>query len=336
MALVGITMGCPVGIGPEIVLKYCNCLKNDFKRPIVVIGDPGILQSQAAHFGFDLQFSIWNPGNNIPKKKIAVFQASSLNPQNLNWGQPDKTTGTAMANYIEKGVELAQHGAINGIVTCPIAKWALQMAGYNYPGHTEMLADLTKAKHFSMMMAGRKLKVTLATIHCSFENILKQLNTDVILECINITYKTLVQDFAISTPRIAIAGINPHAGEGGLFGEEEATKILPAIERAQRKGINASGPFPADTIFFKASQGNYDAVVCMYHDQGLIPFKLLHFSDGVNVTMGLPIVRTSVDHGTAYDIAGKGLADHASLAEAVNMAHSIAENRQKSIPLPFS
>ena len=329
-------MGCPVGIGPEIILKYFKEL--DFSQSItsIVIGDIGILSHSAKHFGIDIECVSWLPGDPVPAGKVPIFIASKLDPKMHKWGKPDRKTGLAMASYIESGVKLIQNGILDGITTCPIAKIALQQAGYNYPGHTEMLATLTESKNFAMMLAGKNLRVTLATIHCSFAEVVTKLSYQVILELIRITHSSLLNDFGINQPRIAVAGLNPHAGENGIFGKEESEIIAPAVLRAQKDGINALGPFPPDTIFFQAARGKFDSVVCMYHDQGLIPFKLLHFSDGVNITLGLPIVRTSVDHGTAYDIAGKGVADYQSLTAAVNLASEIVKNRKNNRQLSCS
>jgi 4-hydroxythreonine-4-phosphate dehydrogenase len=232
-----------------------------------------------------------------------------------------------MAGYIEAGVELSQQGFIDGIATCPISKSSLNAAGYLFPGHTEMLASLTKAPSYAMMMAGSKLRVTLVTIHCPLREVASRLTKDSVYGMIHETHRALEIDFGINEPRIAVAGLNPHGGENRLFGDEEQQIIGPAIEHARTNKMNISGPFPPDTVFFKAAAGEFDAVVCMYHDQGLIPFKLLHFEDGVNITLGLPIVRTSVDHGTAYDIAGKGLASNRSLDEAIRLAALISRNR---------
>jgi 4-hydroxythreonine-4-phosphate dehydrogenase len=192
-----------------------------------------------------------------------------------------------------------------------------------------MLADLTGETNFTMMMAGEKLRIILVTIHCSLRDSVNKLSFQNIYDSICLTQNSLVTDFAITNPRIAVAGLNPHAGEAGMFGSEELESIIPAVAKASNEGINVTGPLPPDTVFLKAVHGEYDAVVCMYHDQGLIPFKLLHFSDGVNVTIGLPIVRTSVDHGTAYDIAGKGVADPESLSAAAKLAEEISYNRKK-------
>ncbi len=330
MKPIAITMGCPVGIGPEIILKYYLVQGNRHKNT-VVIGDLEILQAQARHFNIDIPCSRWKPGDTVPQNSIAVYHKSALKPSELVWGAPDKTTGKAMAGYIETAVTLARKGDISAIVTCPITKTALQKAGYRYPGHTEMLADLCSAEKFTMMMAGPRLRITLVTIHCALTKVSPALTIERIKERIELTYTSLQQDFAIHTPRIGVAGLNPHAGESGIFGREEIEIIEPAISTLQKQGISVHGPMPPDTIFYKAAQGAYDAVVCMYHDQGLIPFKLLHFADGVNVTIGLPIVRTSVDHGTAYDIAGKGMAESTSLEAAVAMACDIAGNRTQGI-----
>jgi len=330
MTTIGITMGCPAGIGPEIILRYfTNCQLPANITP-VVIGDTAILQKCSSELGLNIQCVKWEPGTTIPPDVIPVIQTSSLVAEKLKWGHPDVSTAKAMAQYIETAVSLVQRGILHGIATCPISKASLQSAGYQFPGHTEMLASLTGADGFAMMMAGNRLKVTLVTIHCPLKEVAEALTPDAIYDLIITTNQALSVDFGIMSPRIAVAGLNPHGGENQLFGNEEDLAIAPAIVRAQNKGVDVVGPFPPDTVFFQAANGKYDVVVCMYHDQGLIPFKLLHFHDGVNVTLGLPIVRTSVDHGTAYDIAGKGIASHESLAEAVKLAAKISANRALS------
>ncbi len=326
--LIGITMGCPVSIGPEIIIKFFSKLAfhNDFTP--IIIGDLKIMEYCSQQLDAGLSFASWQPQSFIPKYKIPVFNASNLDPKQLEWGKPTSATGKAMAGYITAAVELIQKGHINAMATCPIAKSSLNAAGFHYPGHTEMLADLTGADNFAMMMAGKNLKVTLVTIHKALKDVPSLITREKILNLIELTDKSIRRDFAVKNPAIAVAGLNPHAGEEGLFGEEERLCIAPAVAAAREKGIDASGPFPPDTVFYQAAQGNYQAVVCMYHDQGLIPFKLLHFSNGVNLTLGLPIIRTSVDHGTAYDIAGKGMADSSSLEEAVYLAAEIIKNRK--------
>ncbi|MFH1489563.1 MAG: 4-hydroxythreonine-4-phosphate dehydrogenase PdxA, partial [Pseudomonadota bacterium] len=242
-------------------------------------------------------------------------------------GRPHIEGGKAMVSYIVKAVEMAGKGEIAGMVTCPISKALMQEAGYAYEGHTQLLAHLTGCEDFVMMLAGERLRVTLVTIHTSIRDVPGLLSVEKVLKTLSITSRAPESDFGIRRPRLAVAALNPHAGEGGLFGMEEEMIIRPAVESARRSGIEVEGPLPADTLFYKAAAGRYDAVVCMYHDQGLIPLKLLHFSDGVNITLGLPVVRTSVDHGTAYDIAGRGEADPSSLIAAVRTAVTMARNR---------
>jgi len=296
----------------------------------VVIGDQNMLARCARQLALPINLSSWQPGRSLEPDAINVFNVTSLG-EGLVWGKPDAETGRAMASYIETAVRLLQHGDLVAMVTCPISKAALQAAGYLYPGHTEMLAALSGAREVGMMMAGKKLRVTLVTIHKRLAEVPAAITRASVVKTITMTHETLRCDFGIAAPKIAVAGLNPHGGEEGLFGDEESREITPAIHAARLKGWLVDGPFPPDTLFNRAAAGSFDAVVCMYHDQGLIPFKLLHFEDGVNVTMGLPIVRTSVDHGTAYDIAGKGLANPASLVAAVAMAAEIAENRRRCI-----
>lgn len=326
----GITMGCPVGVGPEIILRFFAASVSNHAGPAVVLGDIGVLQRCARQLDIDISIEEWSPGQDVPLGGIAVLALSNLDENDCRWGSPNRQTGLAMARYIEEAVRLSSEGALAGMVTCPIAKSALKEAGYGFPGHTEMLAELTSCDDYAMMLAGDRLRVTLVTIHCPLDEVSSRLSVAAVERLIKITGMALQNDFGIPSPRTAVAGFNPHAGEGGMFGDEEERIIAPAVINARGEGWRVEGPFPPDTVFFKAASGDYDAVVCMYHDQGLIPFKLLHFADGVNVTLGLPIVRTSVDHGTAYDIAGKGVASHASLEAAVRMAMDIAANRQKA------
>ncbi len=324
-------MGCSAGIGPEIILRYFAQKQPSSQLQPIVLGDRQVLEKCGADLNLPAPCLPWLPGTPVPADGIPVVQLSALEPRNIQWGHPNKATGTAMAQYIEKGVQLAQQNIIQGITTCPISKSSLNEAGYHFPGHTEMLANLTGTSNYAMMMAGCKLRVTLVTIHCPYREVADALTSEAIYNMIRTTHRALSVDFAIAAPKIAVAALNPHAGENMLFGSEEKQLITPAIEQAQADKIMVSGPYPADTVFFKAASGAFDAVVCMYHDQGLIPFKLLHFDDGVNITLGLPIVRTSVDHGTAYDIAGRGLASHRSLEEAVRLAMIISRNRARCI-----
>ena len=325
--LIGITMGCPVGVGPEIVLRCLAAPPNLGGFQPVVLGDPGVLSRCSLQLGLAARIVQWQPGRPVVPGTVAVLPLSELGVSDCQWGRPTALTGKAMARYIEEAVRLIGEGELSGMVTCPITKTALKAAGYTYPGHTEMLAALTGVDDFAMMLAGDRLRVTLVTIHRPLAEVAGALTTEAVGRLIDITGQALRRDFGLAAPRLAVAGLNPHAGEGGMFGDEEERLIAPAVAAAKGRGWQVAGPFPPDTVFFKAARGEFDAVVCMYHDQGLIPFKLLHFEDGVNVTLGLPLVRTSVDHGTAYDIAGKGLASPASLTAACGLAAEIVTNR---------
>ncbi len=324
-----ITMGCPAGIGPEIILKFFSTVPDRPATPLVVAGDKKVLEFYAAKLGLACSVYSWKIGDPVVSQKrcIPCYECSSLASSSIQPGIPTKQTAVAMAQAIIAAVRGIQDLHFSSLCTCPISKEALQESGHHYPGHTEMLAALTASNDQVMMMAGSTLRVTLATIHCGIAQVPALLNRESLIKLFHTTHQSLQIDFNIKHPKLAVAALNPHAGEGGMFGNEEEQVIIPAMNECLQDGIDLHGPFPPDTLFFKASQGAFDAVICMYHDQGLIPFKLLHFKDGVNVTLGLPIVRTSVDHGTAYDIAGKGLADPASLAAAVTLAQTISQNR---------
>jgi 4-hydroxythreonine-4-phosphate dehydrogenase len=237
-------------------------------------------------------------------------------------------TGAASVSFIKKAVELAQIGCIDGIVTAPINKEAINMAGCHYPGHTELLADLTRTKESGMMIVGGPLRIMFVTTHVSIKDLPSMLTQERIEKSIRLAHVALTQLFGIRNPKIGVAALNPHAGEHGLFGDEEDRLILPAARAAQAQGILASDPLSADTLFGKAAKGDYDGVVALYHDQGLIPLKLVAFGKCVNLTVGLPIIRTSVDHGTAFDIVGRGIADPGSLIEAVKLAARLVARRR--------
>jgi 4-hydroxythreonine-4-phosphate dehydrogenase len=320
--IIGITMGDPAGIGPEIILlSLCKADIYKVCRPFV-IGDLKVLTAAKQCVQSHLHIkALKDPDKGIYKLgTIEVLNLSEIVPEPLFWGHPTVETGSAMVNYIESASDLAAQGRIAAMVTCPINKRAMQIAGCRYNGHTELLAERTNSKTFSMMLAGDRLCVVLVTIHVPLKKVPSLLSTPKVLQTIKLTWQAMHDRFGLKTPRIAVAGLNPHAGEDGMFGSEEKNIILPAIHDALNEGIDVKGPLPPDTVFYQALSGSYDAVVAMYHDQGLIPFKLLHFHDGVNVTLGLPIIRTSVDHGTAYDIAGTGKADPGSLIAAITMA----------------
>ena len=329
MKPIAVTMGCPVGVGPEILLRFFENLEDKTAFPPVVLGDFAVLSRAAEQLRSQTEPVLWHPGNKIRPGTVPVMALSQLNAKKLHWGKPNRETSVAMADYIRAAVQYTMSGDFAAMVTCPISKKALNNAGIHFPGHTEMLAHLTETAHYRMMLAGSRLRVVLVTIHEPLAKISNLLTIAEIQDCIRMTATSLRTDFSLTAPRIAVAALNPHAGEQGMFGQEEIEIIKPALDRYDQGDWEAevSGPWPPDTIFYKAANGEFDAVVCMYHDQGLIPFKLLHFQDGVNVTLGLPIVRTSVDHGTAYDIAGQGKADPASLNAAWRMAAEIAKNR---------
>ena len=260
--------------------------------------------------------------------RIDLIAISRLNSRGTMPGRPTSEGGKAMVEYIINAVHLALEGEVDAMVTCPISKVLMQRAGHFFEGHTQLISHMTGTGEYVMMLAGERLRVALVTIHCSLKEVPEILDSEMILRTISITAMALKKDFGLKTPRLAVAALNPHAGESGLFGSEESEIILPAVQKARAEGILVEGPLPADTLFYKAATGGFDAVIAMYHDQGLIPLKLLHFSDAVNVTLGLPIIRTSVDHGTAYDIAGTGKADSSSLKSAIRMAVEISRNRK--------
>ena len=326
--LVAITMGDPAGIGPEIVTKALSDLKiYDICRP-VVLGDPGILSVYLEDPKANSIMEIQRPAEakGIPGQ-IDLIPVSRLKQSSTVPGKPTLEGGKAMVNYIIKAVEMARHRELAAMVTCPVNKALMRKAGHIFEGHTQLIAHLTNTEDYVMMLAGDKLRVALVTIHCALEKVPSTLDHDRIYKTIIITSQALQLDFGLKTPRLAVAALNPHAGESGLFGSEEDEIIRPAIETARAEGFLVEGPLPADTLFYRAAAGQFDAVVAMYHDRGLIPLKLLHFSDAVIITLRLPIVRTSVDHGTAYDIAGKGAADPSSLKAAIRMAVRMARNR---------
>ncbi|MDY7034925.1 MAG: 4-hydroxythreonine-4-phosphate dehydrogenase PdxA [Thermodesulfobacteriota bacterium] len=330
LPVIGITMGDPSGIGPEIIIKaFSDAELNKICTP-VVLGDPGALLEGMKGLKKNFINEILSPSDaEGGPGQINVMAISRLKSGMRTPGKPRIEGGKAMVEYIIKAVEMVRQADIAAMVTCPISKALMQEAGYSFEGHTQLISHLTNTKDYVMMLAGKKLRVSLITIHCALRDVPDNLDEQKIYKTISITSTALRQDFGLKRPRLAVAALNPHAGESRLFGSEEEEIIKPAIERAVHEGHHVDGPFPADTLFHKAVSGTFDAVVAMYHDQGLIPLKLLHFSDAVNVTLGLPIIRTSVDHGTAYDIAGKDIADPSSLKAAIRMAAGIVRNRTR-------
>jgi 4-hydroxythreonine-4-phosphate dehydrogenase len=322
MTPIAITMGDPCGIGPEITLKACA----DPRRtvPVVVIGDVDVLARANEIIGTGLAL---RPVASVDQAEFApgtvdVLAGSGL-PADLPWGTLDARAGAASFEYVRRGIQLAMAHEVRALVTAPINKEALRLSGFPHPGHTEILADLSGTTDYAMMMATDELRIVLVTVHQSLRTAIDAITTDRVLDIIRLTHRTLRRG-GLPAPRIAVAGLNPHAGENGLFGREDLDVIGPAIQAAQSEGIQASGPWPADTVFMRARAGAFDAVVAQYHDQGLIPVKYLGIEHGVNITIGLPFVRTSVDHGTAFDIAGLGKADHTSLLAALTHADRLS------------
>ena len=327
-----LTMGDPTGVGPEIIVEALR--QNGFdgvSHPLVVAGDLAIMKRAAQVCRSDF---VWRSGSQIPLASgemiisghtLPLCELSQLEPNGQRFGRPDLQSGKAMSGYISWACDQCLTGNAAGMITAPINKQALQLAGIHFPGHTEMLASQCGVEDVVMMLAGERLKVSLVTTHCAFHKVPEKLTIERILSSIRITAAALCHQFGLRRPRLAVLALNPHAGEDGLFGDEEKHIIEPAIKAARDSGIEASGPHSADTLFWFATQGHFDAVVCMYHDQGLIPLKLLHFEDGVNITLGLPFIRTSVDHGTAYDLAGTGQANPASLIAATKMADQMSK-----------
>ena len=315
-------MGDPVGIGPEIISKaLCDPRIKACCHP-VVYGDAARLKAGAKPSRIEPSVEDVTSINDVQFDGhfLTVVNPHPMDSRTLSWGQPSAASGAAMAAYLDAAIDDALADRISAIATGPINKHALKMANIHFNGHTEILAQKTGAQKYAMMLAGRRLKVVLATIHIPVKHVSDALSVDGITTIIDLTDEALKTRFGLASPRIAVAGLNPHAGESGLFGDEETGVIGPAIRYSASRGIRVSGPHPPDTIFYRASQGKYDAVVAMYHDQGLGPFKMIHFDDGVNTTLGLPIIRTSVDHGTAYDIAGDGIASAESMVAAITMA----------------
>ncbi len=296
-------MGDPLGIGAEIILKSLP----DFRQ--------------------HCRFQVYGD-----RQLLAKLPASELHAltENFSKSPSDLQAGQASISYLDAALDHWRAGKIHGLVTAPISKAHVMAAGFPYPGHTEYLAAATEQDDFLMMMAGPRLRVTLVTIHRPLAEVSASLNVEQIVRTIALTYRSLVDWFGIEQPRVAVAGFNPHAGEAGHLGREEIEKIAPAVARANQQGYTCHGPRVPDAVFHEAYRGDWDAVVCMYHDQGLVPFKMVHFADGVNLTLGLPLIRTSPDHGTAFDIAGQGVADPSSMQAAIRLCLDLVQRQRPS------
>jgi 4-phospho-D-threonate 3-dehydrogenase / 4-phospho-D-erythronate 3-dehydrogenase len=323
--IIAITMGDAAGIGPEIIMKaLASGAVHEFCNPLVV-GDAGRLRLAGELTECRLRIDCVDTARaaSFEHGQVACIDVG-LVPANLPFGRVSPIAGEAAYRYIERAVRLVTDGQASAICTAPISKEALHAAGHRYPGHTELLAALTGTPEVSMMLVAPKLRVIHVTTHIGLLDAIERIDAPLVERVIGRAHEML-RRAGIASPRIGVCGINPHAGEGGLFGRgEEALKIEPAIRNALARGWNVKGPLPADTLFFLAARGDYDIVVAMYHDQGHGPIKVLGLESGVNITVGLPVVRTSVDHGTAFDIAGKGIADERSLIEALRQAAELA------------
>jgi len=300
--MIAITLGDPGGIGPEIVLKALNQEKGDF----VLIGSIQSLKESSKICS-------------IPLPDVDMIHIDG----EYIWGKVSACNGRIAYESLITAIDLAIEGRVKGIVTAPLSKESLHLAGYNYPGQTEILAEKTNAQDYGMLMVSDDFRMLLLTTHIPLSQVPQSITEELIIRKVSLLNKTLKEIFKIENPRILLLGVNPHAGEDGLIGDEEKEKILPAIEKLRKEGIAVEGPVPPDTFFIEKG---FDAYVAMYHDQGMIPFKLLFFHSGVNMTIGLPFIRTSPDHGTAFDIAGRCIADHRSMLSAIKLCKRLCSS----------
>jgi 4-hydroxythreonine-4-phosphate dehydrogenase len=338
MIKLALTMGDPTGVGPELIVKALAHKPVLEQVRLIIIGDLGLLCEAAERFApprvrkaLDLAPAIHRlpSARSLKNSPLAVLSLTHLNPEEIRPGRPGPSEGRAMYAYIEAAVTLALKGTVDAVVTGPINKKAMLAGGSPFGGHTELLASLSGAGPVVMMLVNPGLRVAMVTTHIPVAKVPKSLSKEKILSTIIVVHEGLINNFGIKQPRLVIAALNPHAGEGGTLGQEERRIIAPALVRAKNKGILIKGPLPADTLFTRAVLQNADAVICMYHDQALIPLKMLDFEKTVNITLGLPFVRTSVGHGTAPDIAWKGIASETSLLEALKTAREMIRTRKR-------
>ena len=324
-------MGDPAGIGPEVVLK---AVAEDEIRSIcvpIIIGDAQLLAHTARTLDLQCGYDIIRQGEPIPEElnEPIIFHLDNIGGY-VEPGIESGAAGKAAAGYIEAAVQLCAAGSVDAIATAPINKRALFLGGYSFPGHTEFLAHLSNSEEFAMAFVAANLRIVLLSTHVPLAEAIRMVQRDRIMRTIHLTHRELKR-WGIERPRLAVAALNPHGAEGGLFGIEEAVEIAPAVEACHgTEEINVQGPFSADTVFLRASRGEFDAVIACYHDQAMIPVKCLSFGEAVNVTLGLPFIRTSVDHGTAFDIAGKGLAEHSSMLAAIKLAAELSNRADES------
>lgn len=328
---IGITIGDPAGIGPEVTLKAVASPEVLEECIPVIIGDAQYLAHWARIFNLTRGLDIINAdAGTLASPDFPVIYNLNNIPGFIEMGREQAECGRAAAEFIEAAVRLCQRGELDAITTAPINKASLHLGGYPFPGHTEFLAFLTDTTEFAMTFAAPGLRVALLTTHLPLSEAIREVTRPKLENLIRLVHREFI-GFGYHDPRIAVAALNPHGGEGGLFGFEESVEMTPAIEACRlQDGINVSGPYSGDTIFLRASRGEFDVVISCYHDQGLIPVKCLSFGEAVNVTIGLPFIRTSVDHGTAFDIAGQGIADPSSMIIAIKLAADLVRRTGKS------
>jgi 4-hydroxythreonine-4-phosphate dehydrogenase len=336
--ILALTMGDPVGVGPEIIVKaLADARIYHVCRPLIIGDLPALERArQALDPALHIHLADRPGAGRYQSGTLDLMARSQLAVHDLQYGHPTPASGAAMVDYILTAIDLALLQKVAGMVTAPISKISMKLSGYDYPGHTELLAERTKTPEFAMMLAGGDFRVILVTIHCALSEVPKRITREGLLRLFHLASRALDRDFGLTGVPLGVAALNPHASEEGMFGHEETDIIIPAVQEAQAAGLAVEGPFPADTLFWRHYQGEFSAIICMYHDQGLIPLKLLHFMDGVNVTLGLPIIRTSVDHGTAYNLAGTGMASPDSLKAAILMATAMAQRRYGGVAAPIS
>jgi len=327
--IIGISMGDAAGISPEIIIKYfLYGKKGNFK--LVVFGASSVFEFYKKLFNLNFKINIVENLNNIDDDALNIFNCTSSNPKEIAIGEIDKEYGKLSFESISYAIDMALENKIDAYVTGPINKKAMNLAGFNYPGHTEILAKKTNTKNYVMMLGYRKFRVSLVTTHVSLRNVSDLVTKERVFNTILVSHKDLVEKFGVKKPKILVCSLNPHNSENGMFGDEEKKEIIPAVLEARNLGIDVVGSIAADTAFLPQNRKIYDLFISMYHDQGLSVLKALYFDRSVNITLGLPIIRTSPDHGSAFDIAGKFKASYQSMQEAILQAYNMIKCRQKS------
>ncbi len=329
---IGVSMGDPAGIGPEVILKHL-IYEPSSKYRLVIFGAVNIFEFYLDRFNLAMQINAIESADKIKESykdgEINIIDVDDFDLENLTIGKVNKYCGDIAFKSFVACSKAAIDNQISAVVTAPFNKEAVNLAGHKYTGHTEILAELTKTNNYVMMLAAKRFRISLVTTHVALRDVPALITKENVLKTIRITNNDLKKWFGITSPHIAVASLNPHNSEGGLLGDEEEKYIIPAIKQARNEGINVEGTFSADTIFVKDRRSKYDCFIAMYHDQGLSVLKALYFDSSVNITLGIPIIRTSPDHGTAFDIAGKFIANHRSFTEAVKQAYRMARWKQK-------